>query len=106
MKDDILAQIQQAEQKALQLLEDSRKRGEEGLISYEAKLVSDGDNSLSKDRQKAHDKIAEKQIEGREVYEQRVKEGSKAVASLEKGVEEKVEKLYPALEAYFLGELV
>lgn len=106
MKDDFFAQIQATEAKAKKLVEEKKRTLEEELISYEKSLKEDGHLALEKEREKAHEALAKKQVEARELYEERVADGKKEITQLEKGAEEKVSKIFPALEAYFLNELL
>ena len=106
MSDVFFTQIQEAEQKAKDLFAEASKKVQEELLRFEKKLEVSRKLELDKKRKKYQELLAQKNVEGREVFEQRQGEGKKNVQGLRKDAEERQSKIVPVLEAYFLNELL
>lgn len=106
MKDDFLAQIQAAEQQAEEILENAEKRLKNELSEYTKDLEKDRGRDLQKERARQQEKLAQKNVEGREKYNELVEEAKKGIQVVRKEAENKQEKTMLSVEAYFLNELL
>lgn len=106
MSDDFFTQIQDAEKKAEALVEGAQRKLQDEVASFDKKLASLRQVEIDKKRKQYQEKLAEKNIEGRELFEQRQVEGKKSVQSLKKDAEAKLGKMLPAVDAFFLNELL
>ena len=106
MSDDFFTQIQDTEQKAEMLVEKAQKKLEEESSSYEKALKESREKEVDKKRKKYQEDLAQKNVEGRDVFEQKEKESVRSAQGLKKDAEVKLDKMLPALDAFFLGELL
>lgn len=106
MSDDFFNQIQEAEKKAELLVEKARKSLQDDLASFEKQLGEQRKNEIDKKRKAYQEHLAQKNIEGRELFEQKQAESKKSVQGMRKDAEEKLGKMMPALDAFFLNELL
>lgn len=106
MSDDFLNQIQETEKKAELLVEQARKSLQDDVDSLEKQLLDRRKNEVDKNRKSYQEHLAQKNIEGREVFEQKQAENKKFVQGVRKDAEEKLGKMMPAVDAFFLNELL
>lgn len=106
MSDEFFNQIQEAEKKAELLINQAQKSLEEDVASFEKKLTEQRKIEVDKKRKSYQEHLAQKNIEGRELFEQKDAESKKSVQSMRKDAEEKLGKMMPAVDAFFLNELL
>ena len=106
MSDDFFTQIQEAEKKAETLVGNAHKKLQEELVSFGKTLETSRKLEIDKKRKSYQEKLAEKNIEGRDLFEQKQVESKKAVQGLKKDAEAKLGKMLPAVDAFFLNELL
>lgn len=106
MSDEFFNQIQEAEKRAELLVEQARKSLQEDIASFEKKLAEQRRSEVDKKRKSYQEHLAQKNIEGRELFEQKQLESKKSVQGMRKDAEEKLGKMMPAVDAFFLNELL
>ena len=106
MADDFLKQIQEAEAQAEALRTEAEHKIREAEEQTKKDLEAKRSEALAQKRQEGREMLASKQKDARSTYEQLLKEGKSDADALKRKIEPSIAKSFPAVEAYFLNDLL
>ena len=103
---DFLAQIQAAEKENEESIEKAHRKADSDLQAYTKKLNDKKETNVKTAREAAKEKIKNRQVEARKVYEAKTQEGTRESAQIEKELTGKLEKQVKLAETYFVSEVL
>lgn len=105
-QDDFLVQVQRAEKKAAENLKRAQEQAQANLDECRRKLNVDLEKKCGAAREHSKSKLRDAQVKGRGVYEELVREGDREALKVEKDGLDKISKLLPGAEVFFLNDVL
>jgi vacuolar-type H+-ATPase subunit H len=105
-QDDFLAQILEAETNASQVIIKANERSRAEQIKWEALLSEKRAESLSLEKEKAKNKLQEKQISVKVIYNELLKEGEKEATQLKQEAAIREDVVLASTESAFLETII
>ena len=101
-----VAQIQQAEEEAADLVSQAQSKQGDDLVAHEQKLAQKRLKHLDTARDKAREKLKDQQSKAKDAYAKQMKEAEKEAKSIGKKMRKvRLKSALSAAEAYFLDLL-
>lgn len=105
-QEDFVTQILAAEETAKGEIAKARKKAQNDLAQYENSLIKNREIALESEKNKFREKLKERQVKAKELYEVSIADGKREAAQLEKDMSGKIAKQIPMTQAYFINELI